>query len=134
MKGALCIPLGAPPPWLMQMQSVGPPPAWPNLKIPRLNAPIPKGSFGGFHPGGWGRPPVDEYNRPLYGDVFGVMEAGVPIPKTQPLQRNLWGLIQEDEGEEEDSGIDGKEEDDGSKEECHDVTQDVQMSSEPVEA
>ena len=21
---------------------------------------------------GWGKPPVDEYGRPLYGDVFGV--------------------------------------------------------------
>ena len=34
-------------------------------------------SFGraqwGFHPGGWGKPPLDEYNRPLYGDVFGVL-------------------------------------------------------------
>ena len=30
----------------------------------------------GFHPGGWGKPPLDEYNRPLYGDVFGV------LPKT----------------------------------------------------
>lgn len=27
----------------------------------------------GFHPGGWGRPMVDEYNRPLYGDPFGVL-------------------------------------------------------------
>lgn len=27
----------------------------------------------GFHPGGWGKPPLDEYNRPLYGDVFGVL-------------------------------------------------------------
>jgi hypothetical protein len=26
-----------------------------------------------MHPGGWGKPPVDEYGRPLYGDVFGVM-------------------------------------------------------------
>ena len=30
----------------------------------------------GFHPGGWGKPPLDEYNRPLYGDVFGVVLKG----------------------------------------------------------
>ena len=27
----------------------------------------------GLHPGGWGKPPLDEYNHPLYGDVFGVL-------------------------------------------------------------
>jgi splicing factor 3B subunit 2 len=26
----------------------------------------------GFHPGGWGKPPLDEYGRPLYGDIYGV--------------------------------------------------------------
>ena len=25
----------------------------------------------GYQPGGWGKPPVDELGRPLYGDVFG---------------------------------------------------------------
>jgi hypothetical protein len=37
----------------------------------------------GFHPGGWGKPPLDEYNRPLYGDVFGVLpkagDSGVSV-------------------------------------------------------
>lgn len=28
----------------------------------------------GFHPGGWGKPPMDDFNRPLYGDVFGVLQ------------------------------------------------------------
>lgn len=33
-------------------------------------------SFGqnctfGYHAGGWGKPPVDEMGKPLYGDVFG---------------------------------------------------------------
>ena len=28
----------------------------------------------GFHPGGWGKPPMDDFNRPLYGDVFGVVQ------------------------------------------------------------
>lgn len=61
-----------PPPWLINMQRFGPPPSYPNMKIPGLNAPIPEGAQWGYHPGGWGKPPVDEYNRPLYGDVFGV--------------------------------------------------------------
>ena len=87
---ALSIPPLAPPPWLISMQRFGPPPSYPTLRIPGLNAPIPEGySFihyhlshcltlsiraqWGFHPGGWGKPPLDEYNRPLYGDVFGVL-------------------------------------------------------------
>ncbi len=32
-----------PPPWLLNMQRYGPPPSYPNLKIPGLNAPIPEG-------------------------------------------------------------------------------------------
>jgi hypothetical protein len=39
-----------------------------------LNAPIPTGAAFGYHPGGWGKPPVDEFGRPIYGDVFGVTE------------------------------------------------------------
>ena len=30
--------------WLINMQRYGPPPAYPNLKIPGLNAPIPQGA------------------------------------------------------------------------------------------
>ena len=50
----------------------GPPPSYPNLKIAGLNAPIPEGCSFGYHAGGWGKPPVDEHGKPLYGDVFGV--------------------------------------------------------------
>jgi hypothetical protein len=39
--------------------------------MPQLN--IGHSAQWGFHPGGWGKPPLDEYNRPLYGDVFGVL-------------------------------------------------------------
>ena len=53
------------------MQRYGPPPSYPNLKIPGLNSPIPEGCSFGYHAGGWGKPPVDEHGRPLYGDVFG---------------------------------------------------------------
>lgn len=67
------------------MQRHGPPPSYPQLKIPGLNAPIPEGASWGYHPGDWGKPPVDEYGRPLYGDIFGTMDQelqhGVYIPK-----------------------------------------------------
>lgn len=89
LKEALGMPEGAPPPWLINMQvripnflclavilnffylfnillmvvfcqRYGPPPSYPSLKIPGLNAPIPPGASFGYHPGGWGKPPVDE--------------------------------------------------------------------------
>lgn len=60
-----------PPPWLIAQQRYGPPPSYPNLKIAGLNAPIPDGCAFGYHAGGWGKPPVDEHGKPLYGDVFG---------------------------------------------------------------
>jgi len=30
-----------------------------------------QGCSFGYHAGGWGKPPVDESGKPLYGDVFG---------------------------------------------------------------
>lgn len=58
----------SPPPWLISMQRYGPPPSYPLLKIPGLNAPLPSAECQyGYHPGGWGKPPVDTYGRPLYG-------------------------------------------------------------------
>lgn len=57
-----------PPPWLINMQRYGPPPSYPNLRIPGLNAPLPDASCQyGYHPNGWGKPPIDIYGRPLYG-------------------------------------------------------------------
>jgi splicing factor 3B subunit 2 len=57
-----------PPPWLIQMQRYGPPPSYPSLHIAGLNAPLPDPSCQyGYHPNGWGKPPIDIYGRPLYG-------------------------------------------------------------------
>ncbi|PPS09551.1 hypothetical protein GOBAR_AA11096 [Gossypium barbadense] len=84
LKEALGMPEGAPPPWLINMQRYGPPPSYPHLKIPGLNAPIPPGASFGYHPGGWGKPPVDEYGRPLYGDVFGVHQQEQPNYEVLP--------------------------------------------------
>ncbi|CAI7874550.1 unnamed protein product, partial [Closterium sp. NIES-54] len=61
LKNALGMTDGnSPPPWLINMQRYGPPPSYPHMKIPGLNAPIPAGASFGYQPGGWGKPPVDE--------------------------------------------------------------------------
>ena len=120
LKEALNIPPGAPPPWLINQQRFGPPPSYPSLKIPGLNAPPPPGGAWGFHPGGYGKPPVDEFNRPLYGgDIFGVLQPQVNNQAGEPIERTLWGELQapEEESEEEeesDEEEEGDEEDIGA--------------------
>ncbi len=57
LKEALGMQPGFPPPWLLQQQRMGPPPSYPTLKIPGLNAPLPAGAAWGFAPGQWGKPP-----------------------------------------------------------------------------
>ena len=107
LKEALNIPPGAPPPWLINQQRFGPPPSYPSLKVPGLNAPPPPGGSWGFHPGGYGKPPVDEYNRPLFGgDIFGVMQPNLNQQTGEPVEKTLWGELQEpeeSEAEEEES-------------------------------
>ncbi|KAF5378343.1 hypothetical protein D9615_008709 [Tricholomella constricta] len=111
---ALSIPPLAPPPWLISMQRFGPPPSYPTLRIPGLNAPIPEGAQWGFHPGGWGKPPLDEYNRPLYGDVFGVLPKAGDSGVGEPIDRNLWGELEpEEEEEESESESESEEEEEG---------------------
>ncbi|TBU35536.1 hypothetical protein BD309DRAFT_907992 [Dichomitus squalens] len=107
---ALSIPPLAPPPWLISMQRFGPPPSYPTLRIPGLNAPIPEGAQWGFHPGGWGKPPLDEYNRPLYGDVFGVLPKNTDADMGEPVDRNLWGELEPEEEEEEEEEESSEEE------------------------
>ncbi|KAG6030075.1 hypothetical protein E4U41_000209 [Claviceps citrina] len=129
-KEALGMPPGAPPPWLINQQRCGPPPSYPTLKIPGLNAPPPPGGSWGFHPGGWGKPPVDESNRPLYGgDVFGLAQGGAqPHAQAQAqaqaqlqqlgeaVDRTLWGELQprQEESEEEESEDEDDDEDDNA--------------------
>merc|ERR1719265_2160370 len=92
---------GTPPPWLINMQRYGPPPAYPSLKIPGLNAPIPQGAEYGYHPGGWGKPPVDEFGNPLYGDWKAEQER-----PTAPEDLVLWGEIDDfdDDDDDDDEG------------------------------
>ncbi|KAK2707820.1 splicing factor 3B subunit 2-like [Artemia franciscana] len=118
LRTALGMPIGPnsnkfPPPWLIAMQRYGPPPSYPNLKIPGLNASIPDGCSFGYHAGGWGKPPVDEMGRPLYGDVFGTIEAEPTQPEKEPEQPEelqYWGELESEE-EEEESEEEEEEED-----------------------
>ncbi|XP_066253699.1 splicing factor 3B subunit 2 [Euwallacea similis] len=111
LRTALGMPVGpnankVPPPWLIAMQRYGPPPSYPNLKIPGLNAPIPEGCSFGYHAGGWGKPPVDENGKPLYGDVFGTNQSQIDdIGEDASVDKTLWGELEsesEEESEEEE--------------------------------
>ncbi|KAI9476213.1 MAG: hypothetical protein EXX96DRAFT_639744 [Benjaminiella poitrasii] len=125
LKQALNMPPLAPPPWLINMQRYGPPPSYPNLKIPGLNAPIPEGAQWGYHPGGWGRPPVDEYNRPLYGDVFGVAQPNAAPPEVvEPIDKQLWGELEPEEEYEEESEEEEEEDEEEEEEETGAATTD----------
>lgn len=123
LNEALNMPPGAPPPWLINQQRFGPPPSYPALKIPGLNAPPPPGAQWGYHPGGYGKPPLDEYNRPLYGgDIFGVMQTQQTHPAGEPVEKALWGELQEPEEEsEEDSDEDEEESDDDDVDDASEV-------------
>lgn len=98
---ALNIPANAPPPWLLNMQRYGPPPSYAGLKIPGLNAPIPPGAQWGYQPGGYGRPPLDENGKPLYGDVYGITQPAERITLGNPVERTPWGKFFQDEPDEE---------------------------------
>ncbi|WFD37055.1 hypothetical protein MCUN1_003947 [Malassezia cuniculi] len=112
LKEALSIPPLAPPPWLIAMQRYGPPPSYPHMRIPGLNAPIPPGAQWGFHPGGWGRPPLDESGQPLYGDVF--HEHTDPSEVTRnaydPIEREEWGEVFPDDDDVDEDDLDDEEE------------------------
>merc|ERR1719150_1972569 len=121
LRTALGMPVGpnahkVPPPWLIAMQRYGPPPSYPNLKIPGLNAPIPDGCSFGYHAGGWGKPPVDEAGKPLYGDVFGTSDNrtyhAIPV---EEIDHTLWGEMDSESEEEESSDEEEEEEEEESE-------------------
>ncbi|EFJ51039.1 hypothetical protein VOLCADRAFT_57823, partial [Volvox carteri f. nagariensis] len=112
LQAALGMTDKSPPPWLINMQRYGPPPSYPNLKIPGLNAPIPPGCSFGYHPGGWGKPPVDQEGNPLYGDVFG--EHGDGGESDEEVDKEtVWGVM--DEVEEESSEEEEEQEEEGGQ-------------------
>ena len=100
LKECLGMPDGAPPPWLINMQRYGPPAAYPGLRIPGLNAPIPSGAHWGYNPGEWGKVPTDEYNRPVYGGAFSSERRPVG-PGGVQLEPH-WGVLEPDPEEEEE--------------------------------
>jgi splicing factor 3B subunit 2 len=54
-----------------------------------------------FAPLGWGKPPVDEYGRPLYGDVFGMAAVAEPQnPLIEPIEKQRWGELEVEPEEE----------------------------------
>jgi len=119
LRTSLGMPLGnnaskVPPPWLIAMQRYGPPPSYPNLKIPGLNAPIPSGCSFGYHAGGWGKPPVDERGRPLYGDVFGVENPVGQYEDEKPSEQ-LWGELDSDEESSSDDESEDESEEEGDQ-------------------
>ncbi|KAK6997662.1 splicing factor 3B subunit 2-like isoform X2 [Biomphalaria glabrata] len=120
LKMALGMPIGnnsekVPPPWLIAMQRYGPPPSYPNLKIPGLNAPIPDGCMFGYHAGGWGKPPVDEHGKPLYGDVFGTQSSDFKNEvEEEEIDKTMWGELESESESEEESEEEEEEEKDES--------------------
>lgn len=122
LRTALGMPVGhnahkVPPPWLIAMQRYGPPPSYPALKIPGLNAPIPEGCSFGYHAGGWGKPPVDERGRPLYGNVFGTpSDYDESHVAEEQIDKSMWGEpdsesdAEESEEEEEEEEVKETEE------------------------
>merc|ERR1719289_675216 len=110
LRTALGMPVGPnaekfPPPWLISMQRYGPPPSYSTLKIPGLNSPIPDACSFGYHAGGWGKPPVDERGRPLYGDVFGLSMGENEAEKQveEDVDKSHWGELESESSEEESS-------------------------------
>jgi splicing factor 3B subunit 2 len=111
LRVALGMPVGEeaaagpiPPPWLLHMQRYGPPPSYPNLKIAGLNAPLPEGAQFGYQAGDWGKVPVDELGKPVYGDVFGTgnKELEAREAEVQPSVE-LWGQLESESEEESES-------------------------------
>jgi splicing factor 3B subunit 2 len=137
LQAALGMPPGTPPPWLVNMQRYGPPPSYPALRIAGLNAPIPPGAQFGYHPGGWGKPPVDESGNALYGDVFGVAAASAPrlaTPFDVPVDRvRRWGALEAaEDASSEDESEDGEgegDDDEGEGAEGADALEDAEVAA-----
>ncbi|KAJ2815155.1 hypothetical protein FBU31_007035, partial [Coemansia sp. 'formosensis'] len=131
LKNALSIPPLAPPPWLLNMQRYGPPPSYSDLVIPGLNAPIPAGAQWGYHPGGWGRPPVDETGCPLYGDVFAAPapDAAQNLATSVVGVRKYWGDLEVNESSEDES-----EDESDAEEEEEEEAEPVEDTRAPVAA
>jgi len=119
LREALGMQPGFAPPWLLNMQRFGPPPSYPALRVPGVNAPPPPGSSWGFGPGQFGKPPVDDNNKPMYGgDIFGLAQARQADIAGEAVDKSLWGELlppEEDEEEEDDEDEDEEDEEEGDE-------------------
>ena len=61
-----------------------------------------QGCSFGYFVGGWGKPPVDELGRPLYGDVFGVDHGTPGAMGDEYVDETVWGELESEEEEEEE--------------------------------
>ncbi|MDP2436276.1 MAG: DUF382 domain-containing protein [archaeon] len=119
----------APPPYLFAMQRYGPPPAYPSLDIPGLNAPLPEGCRYGYQPGEWGRPPTDPAGNPVFPrsvltSAAAASAAPSLIQPLAPAPSYRFGRItgptvgQEDDDDDDDSSDrDGSDDDDDDDDE-----------------
>ena len=106
LRTALGIQEGVPPPWLYTMQKYGPPPAYPNLKIPGVNIPMPAKSsntqVGKFF--------TAENGYTIYADCHGLNRQ---IYQKRASKNKNWGAVQELQYEQfgADESYDSEEED-----------------------
>ncbi|QIX01494.1 hypothetical protein AMS68_007011 [Peltaster fructicola] len=121
LKDALGIPASYPDPWLLTQQKHGPPPSYPAIRLPGLNAPLPPGANWGFELGQWGRAPVkDDYAKTPLGWRL-VRNRSIETRREEASATTKANLEEaeeyedeEDEADEEDAGVQvGKEEDIG---------------------
>nr|CCC48356.1 putative spliceosome-associated protein [Trypanosoma vivax Y486] len=101
LRAALSMGPHSPPPWLYGMQAMRRlPPAYPGLKVPGLNAPIPPGAQWGSGEGQWGQPPRAENNTFLFPGVMDEAAAEDAPPvywgTVPPLSTNETALAQSD--------------------------------------
>ena len=134
----------SPPPWLLNMQRYGPPPSYPSLKIPGLNAPLPSPECQyGYHPGGWGKPPVDPYGRPLYGgnpfdppgsDANNDENAELVTSDGKTLVKVEWGALPIGNTEESDAEEEQEESSDDDMEDSDEEAEEKEMEEQGVES
>ena len=59
-----------------------------------------------MHAGGWGKPPVDEQGKPLYGDVFGIQQQEAPVmEEDEQIESQPWGELESESEEESESEV-----------------------------
>ena len=107
LRVALGIPENSPPPWIINMQRFGPPPAYPNIKIPGVNAPI-CDPTAEITPNLW-QPPANENNGELIFGNKGKCEHWGDLKEEEEEdlfnEGNEMSLSSDDEGKTKNSGI-----------------------------